>query len=50
MNFTQKEFDELKIAYQKAVEEHKETFQFMNHEIDISYAKYLIEYLNQFLQ
>ena len=46
INFTQKEFDALKVAYSQAVVTKKEDFIFYENTIVTAYAKYLIEYLS----
>lgn len=46
INFTQKDFDALKVAYSQAVVKETEQFMFYGHIMVTSYAKYLIEYLS----
>lgn len=43
--FTQKDLDALKVEYDKAIKENKDQFVFDKHVLLVSYAKYLIEYL-----
>lgn len=45
MDFTFEKFAKLKRTYRKAVDENKTQFTFEGHELLVSYAKYLIEYL-----
>ena len=45
MTINEDEFKELKILYNKAVEEKKSEFLFMEQKLLVDYAKYLIEYL-----
>jgi hypothetical protein len=50
IKFTSNKLKQLKIVYEKAIENKKETFIFEKNEYLVGYAKYLIEYLeNQFL-
>lgn len=46
MNVTKETHAALKLAYTKAVEEKVESFMFQGAEILVSYAKYLLEYLD----
>ncbi len=45
IDVTPKFFSDLKKAYQKALEEKKESFSFEGNEYLVTYAKYMIEYL-----
>jgi hypothetical protein len=45
IEFTKPKLKALKKQYEKARAEEKETFIFEGHEILVSYAKYMIEYL-----
>ena len=45
MTINEDEFKELKILYNKAVEEKKSEFLFMEQKLLVNYTKYLIEYL-----
>jgi len=45
MTINEDEFKELKILYDKAVEEKKSEFLFMEQKLLVDYTKYLIEYL-----
>ncbi len=45
MQITKEEFKHLKLKYKDAVEKEKTNFMFKDNEILVSYAKYLIEYL-----
>lgn len=47
IQFTRVKFKALKRAYQKAVDDELEMFQFEGHDLLVSYAKYLIEYLEK---
>ena len=44
--FTRAKLEALKEAYQKALGEGVEQFEFEGHPLIVGYAKYLIEYLN----
>jgi len=44
--WTRKSFEELKKEYEKAVDAKDDVFLFQGQEILVSYAKYLIEYLD----
>lgn len=46
ITFTQKKFDELKVAYNQALSKEEDQFSFYGQEIVTNYAKYLIEYLS----
>lgn len=46
MEFTKELLQELKLAYNKAVVDHVESFNFHGHLLIPAYAKYLIEYLD----
>lgn len=45
INFDRPTLEALKQEYDKAVKEGKETFTFQGQELLVSYARYLIEYL-----
>lgn len=45
ITFTKVKADKLRKAYAKAVKEGRAQFKFEGHELLVSYAKYLIEYL-----
>jgi hypothetical protein len=45
INFTPQKLADLKVAYEKAKAAGKESFVFEGNELLVSYAKYLIEYL-----
>jgi hypothetical protein len=45
--FTDELFEEFKSLYEKSVKDEKESFQFQGHEVLTSYAKYVIQYLEQ---
>lgn len=45
MTFNLEEFKSLKEAHQEAVDTDKESFIFQGHELLTSYAKYLVEHL-----
>lgn len=45
INFTLEKLSNFKKYYNAAIKEHKESFIFEEHEFLVSYAKYLIEYL-----
>lgn len=47
ISLTPEQFEELKVAYDKAVEDDKESFTFLNREWHTNYAKYVIEFLSQ---
>jgi hypothetical protein len=46
ISFTPEKLKELKAEYKKAVDAGQETFMFEDSELLVSYAKYMIEYLN----
>lgn len=50
MVFTTTDLRDLKIAYKKAIEIDQEVFVFKGREFLVSYAKYLIEYLESKLR
>lgn len=45
--FTDELFEEFKSLYEKSVKDEKESFEFQGHEVLTSYAKYVIQYLEQ---
>jgi hypothetical protein len=45
--FTDELFEEFKSLYEKNVKDEKESFEFQGHEVLTSYAKYVIQYLEQ---
>lgn len=45
--FTDELFAEFKSLYEKSVKDEKESFEFQGHEVLTSYAKYVIQYLEQ---
>ena len=45
MQISEKEFEELKVLYEKALEENNVEFLFKEQELLVDYAKYLIEHL-----
>jgi hypothetical protein len=46
-NITHEDYDELKLAYFKAIEEGAKLFHFKDNEIVTTYAKYILEYMEQ---
>jgi len=46
-NITLENYNELKLAYFKAIEEGAEMFHFKGKEIPTTYAKYMLEYMEQ---
>lgn len=46
INFTRRKLVEFKRLYNQAVIDKKEQFLFEGHEVLVSYAKYMIEYLD----
>jgi hypothetical protein len=49
MVFDLEKYNSLKVSYEKAVSENKEQFTFENQILLTSYAKYLLEYLENVL-
>lgn len=45
INFTRETASEFRAAYKKAVAENQDQFVFRGHDVLVSYAKYLCEYL-----
>jgi hypothetical protein len=45
--FTDELFEEFKSLYEKSVKDEKESFEFQGHDVLTSYAKYVIQYLEQ---
>lgn len=45
INFTRETAKEFRAAYRQAVAENQDQFTFQGHEVLVSYAKYLCEYL-----
>ena len=45
--FTDELFEEFKSLYENSVKDEKESFEFQGHEVLTSYAKYVIQYLEQ---
>lgn len=45
MNWDKQKLDEFEKAYERALENNLNEFEFENHEFLVSYAKYLIEFL-----
>jgi hypothetical protein len=45
--FTDELFEEFKSLYEKSVKDEKESFEFQGYEVLTSYAKYVIQYLEQ---
>lgn len=48
--FTPEVRDQLRVAYDEAVDEGVDTFEFMEVEFVVGYAKYLLEFLDMRLQ
>jgi len=45
LEFTKESFAQLKQQYKKALKEQKQSFIFYGQELDMGYAKYLLEFL-----
>lgn len=47
IEFTAEKLERLREAFEKAIKEEKDIFEFEGNQIYVSYAKYLIQYLKQ---